>query len=68
MDIPTLVVIAAHKAGGYAELSKALGVGRSAIWRWKMGETKPKRMAIKCLCDLTEGIVTTDMIEKEKSK
>lgn len=68
MDISTLVVIAAHKCGGYKELAESLGVGYTTPLAWKGGRSKPKKMAIKCMCDLTEGIVTTDMIEKEKSK
>ena len=68
MDVSTLVVIAAHKSGGYSQLSSEIGVGRTTIWRWKNNELKPSKMAIKCLCDLTKGVVSFDMVKEEDGK
>ena len=62
MDVATLIVIAAHKSGGINELAKRLGVGYNTVYSWKKGINKPKKMAIRCMCDMTDGIVTTDMM------
>lgn len=57
MDTDTLVVIAAHACGGIKKLSVELGVAYNTVLAWKKGATAPGKMAIKCLCAETRGIV-----------